>query len=130
MANQEIVRKDFVKLSEYTSRMEWLQQKLEEEERLAAANKQKLEMSIAEVVEKIERKIEHTESRCKNEARKLVDFKLKSVSGKAKGSAQGKSDNKSGSRGTLSRAGPSDPQVRDGTASNSSLIPSKGKEAT
>jgi len=62
------------------------------------------------VAEKIERKIEHTESRCKNEARKLVDFKLKSISGKVskndkpKGSAQGKS----GSRGTLSRAGPSE----------------------
>jgi|TARA_B110000285_G_C14889929_1_gene498042 hypothetical protein len=64
-----------------------------------------IEAAVAETAEKIERKIEHTESRCKNEARKLVDFKLKSISGKAKGSAQGKS----GSRGTLSRAGLSDP---------------------
>jgi hypothetical protein len=60
---------------------------------------------MAEVAEKLERKIEHTESRCKNEARKLVDFKLKAISGKAKGSGQGKS----GSRGTLSRGGPSEP---------------------
>ena len=52
-----------------------------------AQNKLEVETTITVLAEKIERKIEHTESRCKNEARKLVDFKLKSVSGRSKGSA-------------------------------------------
>ena len=81
--------------------------------------------TITDLAEKIERKIENTESRCKNEARKLVDFKLKSVSGRsAKGSAAGRS----GSRATLSRAGPSEPLAREGTTSNNSLLPAKSKE--
>ena len=55
-----------------------------------------------------------------------MDFKLKAISGRTKGPAQGRS----GSRATLSRGAPSEPQVRDGSASNSSLAPAKAREAS
>ena len=108
-ADHDTMHKDFVRNSEYSSRVEGLQKKLEEEERLLATNKQELDAAIADLAEKIERKIEHTESRCKNEARKLVEFKLKSISGRGNNNPKASAQGRSGSRATLSRAGPSDP---------------------
>jgi len=41
-----------------------------------------LEQMLITYSEKLERKIENTESRCKNEARKIVDQKFKANGGK------------------------------------------------
>jgi peptidoglycan hydrolase CwlO-like protein len=108
-ADHDTMHKDFVKINEYRSRVEGLQKKLEEEGRHLATNKRELVAAMADMADKIERKIEHTESRCKNEARKLVEFKVKSMSGRANNNPKASAQGRSGSRATLSRAGPSDP---------------------